>query len=505
MNEAPTSGCQSRNILLAAVLLLSTVAWWQLRAGNPRTGWVPVALRNWADYGYGSLRGRVVINAGGIAPGEPSEIYQGYRGYSLLPLYGLLRLTGNLAVAEAAFYLLLSVGLAAVVWFFLGRDFGSALAAVAFCCSPGIIRAGVSWDPVPGTVLLGLPVILGVAAAAASGRLRTRAGLMALGLLVLLSQSEWASAFALAMCGATLLALSPRQQPRQRWALIGLLILLLVVGPIWLMLQKSGSAADGPKMSALTFLYHYTISPLGYDGRPMTWVLALRRLLVASAVGLWPLWCVAALYWTRLVTRNCPAAIRSLLPVGAAWVCVLSLRNPMAAHQWIPTAVVGVGLVLSLYVMRQLAPAALPRISRQQFFAAVAFCAAYQLTIGVILRASTAELEAVVSVVQNHTRRSDLIGVGPGLEELVRTGNSSLLLDRKVEPFPYASGMARFLLTTEPQGSPAELVAHAPVTLPPLIGTWLRFYREKILQRHDRSLSERSYYLYRFVDKPSGS
>ena len=70
-------------------------------------------------------------------------------------------LTGNLNVALVLAYFALTLVLALSIWLFLGKNSWALLVVSAVCLCPGYVRESCAdWDPVPVTMLIGIPVMV---------------------------------------------------------------------------------------------------------------------------------------------------------------------------------------------------------------------------------------------------------------------------------------------------------------------------------------------------------
>ena len=126
-----------------------------LHTGNP----CKVILHNWRDYGYWHLDGQLVMNPGGIDPGEPLKIYYGHRPAVLILPYLLEELPGA-AGGNGLLYDLIVVALtySALVWLFGTGLRGLLLASVA-CLTPGVIYSILQIDTIGVPALFGIPVM----------------------------------------------------------------------------------------------------------------------------------------------------------------------------------------------------------------------------------------------------------------------------------------------------------------------------------------------------------
>lgn len=495
--------------LIAAV----SVFWFQQqRAEHDLISVSGTVLYNWRDHGYWNLGGRVVTNPGGIAPGETPEVYAGYRGFSLLPLHALHLLTGSLWWSLLIFFVLMSMGLAFVIWWCLGRTGTGLVAAIAFCWSPSFVREMVNWNPVPGTVLLGVPVIMVLLRALdpvkQPVKFATLVGFAAV--TVLYAQIEWASIFALFIGWSALVVLLwPGQRVR-----LGILTVALgvgvLLGPVLLMRQKSVDGG-GSGLSSLIASY---FGQGGYGEGLMTWPLALKRLTVVGIIGVLPLWAVLAVIVWHLHVRKKSAVMVALAPLGAALFGCLAMRNPMAHHQWIACSVISLGILVSLQLLLRpvemdisTAAAVRPATESRWFFILLAIaCFGYGQVIGAVNQTNFANVNALVGLVQEHTPRSALICIGPDLEAQLSVEDAGPMLDRHVRSFGSCSeggAMQRvFVVNSRPLPGWQSPVATARSRENPLLGRVLGWYTAHITKRKTLRLQlPKNYLLYEMLPR----
>lgn len=496
--------------VIGLVALVNVLSFLQQMPDHDLTGWDARVLRNWYEYGYGELHGRPVINPGGIAPGEDVRVYPGYRGFSLLPLYLLYLATGSLWWSRLVFLVLLSLGLSYSIWWGLARTATGLAAATALCLSPGFLRWGIAWDPVPGTIFLGVPIILALVRAANPVPHPKSTGLLVtLTLLTALyAQIEWGAVFALFIGWWALFALLWRGH-RLRLALITAALLIGVqIGAVLLIRQKLGhDTASHGFMGLVSYYRDYNFGTRGYGKGQITWSLALKRLAVVGCVGLAPLWIVLAVIVGHAWPRLRFGVMVRLLPVAAALLASLAMRNSMAEHQWIPCSFVGLGILVSLQLLWQPAAddpttsVARPATESTWFLTLlIAFAFGYGQIIGGINCAKDARMNAFLSLVENHTPRSAVVCLGPDLEEEFSIERGPML-DRHVYSFatcPAAgAGQPSFIVNSKALADYGSPLATATSREDPLWTRVLNWYTAHVTQRKQTEfLQSDEYFLY---------
>src|SRR5262245_1544212 len=75
--------------LLSLVLLLpaANVILHYFADNNLSHGWPSNVVRNWEQFGFGALKGKLVINPGGYEALTRPDVYAGHRPASLYPIY----------------------------------------------------------------------------------------------------------------------------------------------------------------------------------------------------------------------------------------------------------------------------------------------------------------------------------------------------------------------------------------------------------------------------------
>jgi len=414
-------------------------------------------LNNWYDHGYLELKGHFVTNPGGIGQSEIPVRYPGYRGLSYLPIHLLHLMTGDLPAALRIFLILLTVVLAVSIWGFLGRTPVALAAATAFCFSPGNLRMAVLWAPPHGPVLLGIPLLICFLMALESNRQSKALTGVLLFLVACYAQIEWSTGFAIFILWSTVVAIWWRTNRRRVISLTVFLVVALLMCLPALVLEKvaapgvlekvtpPGKGSGGLSLELVRYLNSVTVGSVGYDGMPMSWGLAMRRLVSVNLIGLLPLWLMFAWIIARSPRKNARGTLSNLAPLLAAGLSVLVLRNMMTPHKWVQMPIIGMGILFSMHLFLgatdrtaenqepKLSSPVHLRIPALLVFALGSFL--YCLFILTVFRINDAERRAFVAVVSENTPRSALVVIGPNLGPYLAVpglgGTAMVLLDRK--------------------------------------------------------------------------
>src|SRR5687768_11918922 len=81
-------------VFCALLLAGNSVLLW-LVDRNVNVDWPANAIRNWQDYGFFNLGGRLVVNPGGVGLPENPSIYPGHSPNSLYPKFAIEAVLGR--------------------------------------------------------------------------------------------------------------------------------------------------------------------------------------------------------------------------------------------------------------------------------------------------------------------------------------------------------------------------------------------------------------------------
>lgn len=504
---APTFSRLGVAVIISLLLVASLVLCYESRRGQCWAGWTGCVMNNWREVGYWNLHGQVAANRGGLRAGEKPEIYPGYRGFGLLPLYGAYLLTHDFNAALLLLHVLLALVLVTTIWWFLGKTRWALLVASAFCLSPGFVRTTINWEPVAGTMLIGIPVMIGLIHVVADPPRSRTASFVILVLAAVYMQMEWSTFYALGVAWAACAVLLWPTRRRQFMLLTGFAFCLLLGSGVFLLWQKSGAGAGLAKTLA-----QYTIGPGGYDSLGMSWPVAVRRLATASAIGLLPLWVVFLAAVVPTLWRTPRQGAVACLPLLAAAAGICAMRNHSAHHQWTPIPVEAMGILVSLFLLSRLpgtdagVATNLPCVLRLPSWGILLFMvgsALYCFPIVIITRSANAAFNSLTCLVTANTPRGALIVIGP---ELSDTGGQEWgwLMDRKWAlmgaPLPPAgdehSDAGVYVVNSAPLSGVGPLMAQSATPKGDFMTKLLTWYRRTITQRAYQLQQTDTYYLY---------
>jgi len=342
-------------ILLAAVVGTAWLTTWvDDGLGN---GWTQIVVRNWEQFGFFNLHGKLVVNPGGFEAVTHPEWYTGHRPASLYAVWLCHRLFGSGGPGFLVYYAAMAALVAGSVWVLLGRTERAYWLAVTLVLTPGYVRWLTTLDPNLTAVLFGFP-FCAVVIARLSRPALTRANGVGLFLLILVFTAlNWTTIFVHAMLFVTLLLL-----PRVSWRHLVIYAVLtggLVGGVVLTSLASKMGSAQGSGAGLATILSGYGWGNTGY-GVDLTTRTACTRLLAANLLGLMPLLIFLGWQFRRPAVRQSGQGLLFLLPALVPVVEVLGMRNYFGHHPWMSIHFIILGIILAAVVWnaRAAAPAA---------------------------------------------------------------------------------------------------------------------------------------------------
>jgi hypothetical protein len=503
------------------VLLFSAVIYRLVPASTRDGVWTHNVLRNWEEYGFFKLGGKLVYNPGGHNAIISPRIYTGHHAASLYLPYLVASLSGDTKRAGLLFHILLAALTMGTTWHFLGRTQMALMVGCAAVLSPGFVRCNTFFDPLAVPVLLGLPVMCWSRDLLQRPSITWKSAFLLAIVMAGYSLLNWTVVFAFGIFAAYLFA-APETSRRSLFlfcSVAGVAAASIVAVSV-LNKMQSGATIDTPSRWS-QYYNAYLFGPGGYMGNPMDWPKAILRLVAASVIGLLPLLSVCAwLIWRRGLNFYW----RSLSPFFAALLLIALMRNYFAQHPWMAASVLIFGMIFSISLLKA------DRNGRNDFrgpevgtthgFLAPAFAVAsflYCCAVVLLLRENSAGEDALRTLVQQNARRHDIIVVSRQTDALLAENAFRLseLFDRKIDVLdglqPSTSdgiGESSFLLSASPpsNGRP-ELArtAHHDSFASDLARKILACYRRNIARRAkgDRLETEPVHYLFTFPKKQS--
>ena len=508
------------------LLLVGSVLLFCLVPESSRSGgWTNNVLRNWEDFGFAKLQGKLVSNPGGFEVFDRPQIYAGHRAYCLYPSYVIGHIFGGAGSVLLPFYLLLAVLVGISVTRLLGGNSFAALTACLVVFSPGYIRAAVGLDPLGAVVLLGFPALVLFIRLLGT---KTPTWTSAAGLVfatTVFAALNWTSIFVFAAFFAWLL-IHPAFSFRRIAGFAGLVIILVgSVGAISVMDKAQGAAATPTAGSMQHYFNSYLFGQIGYDGAPMNWTRACVRLISANIVGLLPVLIVFLFVAFRSIRKHGRPALLYLLPLGVTLLSILGMRNYFAHHPWMAATVLLIGLVLSMQLMLGTDPIAsgpgtAPIEIPLSFAMAVLMGGlVYGSAVTLVSRASARDYDALITIVRQHTARTDPINIMPQNDPWLVENSARLasLFDRRLvlsnaqlfESQTSRPATPEYLLTLSRLDERFTLVAqtgNSESGLQETMNAMLHWYRTTIAQRRqgDRLEVSATYYLYKATGMTGG-
>jgi hypothetical protein len=334
---------------------LAAAAWllWLFDDGL-ETGWPPMVIGNWQEFGLFNLHGALVTNPGGFDVAAHPDIYYGMSPWYLYPVYICTELFVWTGLGALPYHILLAALVVWGIWSLMGKNNVALMVAALVIVSPGYGRWQKTLDPNAISVLLGFPYAAVVTSALKKARLGLSDYLAILVLTAMFVPLNWTTAWFLTPFGVFLL-LQPevRRRPALVYLTLTALATLAFVG--YSMLAKHTGAAPAGAVKATmaqppaahSFLGGYTWGAYGYyEG--LSSFRFFARLFSVNLLGSLPL----ILWWfietVRCVRKTPRIGWLSMLPFLVAVLELAAMRNYFCHHPWMGAPVVITGLVFSL-------------------------------------------------------------------------------------------------------------------------------------------------------------
>lgn len=416
--------------LLAAVVGSAWLTTWT--DDGLGTGWPQDVVRNWEQFGFFNLHGKLVVNPGGFEAETHPYCYPGHRPESLYPVFLCYHLLAATGLGFLAYYAVIAAVVLWSIWQLLGRTDRTFWLAAMAVLAPGYVRWQTVLDPMVAAVLFGFPFC-----AAVLGLLR-RPTLnwihwVALFLLILIySLVNWSTVFVHAMLFMTLLVLR-RVSWRNLFIYAGLAAVL--AGLVLLVSLSSKMArADGSSAGISSMLRAYGWGNAGY-GLDLSTKTACLRLLVTNLMGLLPVLIFLGWQWWRRGGRFSGGGLIFLLPALVAMVEVLGMRNYFGHHPWMSVHFILLGIILAATVWKEQAvttkAATMENRPRMAFhFGCLVAAFAYSLTVLAAYHAYGERGFSLTLLIREHTTRETTIVISRDTDPALADMESRL-----TEPF----------------------------------------------------------------------
>jgi len=462
-------------------------------------GWAHSVLRNWGEYGFFNLEGRMITNPGGYdVLGDP-QYYTGHRPHVLRAAYFIGCLTGNPGYEGWLFQALLSALVGWAIWKGLGQSLAAFLVAFCTVVSPGFIRHSLILDTLAIPVLLGIPFLVLASLLLRKEQLRPIDWICILVLCVIYVAINWTTAIALVVIFAYFVSSTNYKLGRITALFATAGASATIVLAISVFDKRSGDASVA---QALTALYNnYLFGSGGYGNIPMDWSIAMRRISVANIMALAPLICASGLVVSAKSWRT-KFSVMALLPLVASLACVGLFRNYFATHPWMAAPVVIIGCIATLlsWYDRSEIKSGSSLATTKAFVVLISLLSfTYSLLLTQLYHFYSSGVADIKSMVRSNTGRADIILCdesvledGMVLEWLESGCDRKFVLsDGKLGATAHRADAQLFLLTTNPDSAAGTLVADSKSPVSPIadfLDVPIQWYRAKIARRDAREV-----------------
>lgn len=479
---------------------------------NAGHGWPNNVVRNWQQFGFWALKGKLVKNPGGFGALSDPQVYGGHRPASLYPAFLVKEILPWTGEGTLAFDLVLSLVIFLSTWLLLGKNREAWWAGAAAVLCPGYTLYMATLDPNALALFMALPLAVLVLPRLRGPSLSAPILAMLFLALLVYSALNWTAIFGHGMIAACLLA-APKPQKRRVLlyiAVAGLSSMLVVA--LSLAQKFGGGHGTGSGPSLRDILGGYGWGSSGY-GTWLTTGKAAVRLLFVSVAGLLPL-SLAGLYLiAKRAKRAGPRWWTMFAPLGVAVLGITGLRNYYGHHPWMAAPMLVMGVILSLWLLEERAASGTPAPGepvRRGLLAPTVFlagCFVYATAVTLAYRSHNAPFLALVSLVREHTTRSDTIVLlrkqDPKMAEDAKIMEE--YLDRRVvvldQPGDTDGMKQRVFVVSMGEVQKRPLVAHtSPSRMAswPLVRELLAWYAGRVARRttHEQHFPQGVYYLY---------
>jgi hypothetical protein len=401
-------------------LLGNTILEWNVDH-NVGQAWPHNVLRNWKEFGFAALNGKLVINEGGHDLPENPQIYRGHRAPSLYPAYFMGRwIPGPNVTATPFFFALSALVLFCGILLFDWKPWGFLVSGIAIL-TPGYLLWPKILDPNTNTILLGIPYAAFVWRLMRQPEWRWQTLVLLTAGTAVFATLNWTTALVHAQLFFYLVA---RKVPFRRLAayvIVGVLTTGFVA--VSSILAKTNAPAAGAGNGFATIFENYMWGSGGYSAGSSASVLIVRYAFI-NALALAPLWLVLIWRWLKTARLDLKQSCLVLAPVLVAIGETLAMRNYFCHHPWMaaPALLLGALLSLSLTWADNRSEIDVKTTSvRTHGLALAALCLVFCFSFAVILlqRVNNVALNSMVAFIRSATMRSDVILVSPATDPSV--------------------------------------------------------------------------------------
>jgi hypothetical protein len=496
--------------VVIAMLLLAGAAWLTTLVDDGLgLIWPHNVVRNWDEYGFFNLHGKLVTNPGGFQAATDPEIYAGHRPLSLVPYFWTQKLFPK-AFAARFYYALVAAVVFFSIWQLFGRTDRAFWLGIFTIISPGYLVWQTTVDPNLAAVMAGFPFCAAVLWMLQKEKLSPVQTGFFFGLILAYTAINWTTAFIHAMLFVTL-CLMPAVSRRNLvlyTVLAALSAMVMVVFSVIDKVQDGGSGHGGHGGLGMIFqAYGWGNAGYGVDLSTQT---AFLRLLVVNGVGLLPVTIFLGWEWWR--GRNNNRFFVFLLPLLAALLEVMALRNYFGHHPWMSCHFILLGMILSFVVWRARgatnAAVNLRQIKSLWPWVGLPVAFAYGFTVLLFYHIHNDEQLALLKLIRGHTPRPAVILIARNTDSRLADMEKRLpeLFDRRVVIVDQATnldlGLAQSFWLTAEKNSSLQLAAGTTgrdeLDWLPFMRQMLHWYSQVITHRRagDKLEFGEQYYLY---------
>ena len=493
------------NIFFAIAVVAAAMVLSFLIDNNLGMSWPSNVVRNWQDFGFLNLHGKLVYNPGGVGATSDPQVYKGMSPVCLYPVYLTLKIFSWTGLGTMAFHILLALAVIWGTWNLLGKDnFAMIVAAAAVLC-PGYLRWPRLLDPNSLSVLPAIPYAVIVLWMLKRQKFSMAMALALVVLTVAFMSQNWTTAW---IC-APLLFLFFGMPGVNRRGLIFLFAIMAIGIPLVAVLSFAAKTGTGSNaFNPIKIIEGYTWGNLGY-GEGLTTGRAFLRLAFVNGVGLFPVWVIFIYAVARYARSGGPQLLIAFAPLALTIVDVVVMRNYFGHHPWMAGPVLLVGAIFSIALLRvpsvETSKDVSEKISCKWVPISGLACFVYGFAVLLFFRTNEGNLLNLTQLIRGHTARSDTIvvlkktdpdtaGVTDRLEEPL---DRQLIVVDDIKDLPAEKGRLVILSATNLDNSfslTAQNAAHSKSFLNNVTG----WFNRSISRRNpgDRLELPETYYLY---------
>ena len=426
---------QKIKIVIALLVLIGASRLTTLKDDGLGLVWTHNVVRNWEQFGFFNLHGKLVFNPGGFRADTQPQIYSGHRSASLYPFFWTQKLFHGAGAAN--FYYALVAGIEFLsIWQLLERTDKAFWLGAITVITPGYLVWQPTLDPNLVAVIAGFPFCAVVIWLLQKGKLNlTQVGIL-FGLITLYSALNWTTAFIHAMLFATLLLLP--KVTRKHLILYSLLAALSAFLVVAISLMERMKNDHGGYVGLATVYQNYGWGNGGY-GLELSTKTAFLRLMVVNVIGLLPI--MAFLGWElwrgRILGRK-NGSFLFLLPFLTAIFEMAALRNYFGHHPWMSCNFILLGMILSFVVWKTTRDTtdAIEKVQSKLFLQLVtlAMAFAYGFTVLLFYHIHNGQELALTKFIRSNTPRPAVILIARDTDPKLADMQERLpeLFDRRV-------------------------------------------------------------------------